>query len=591
MSAKANKKLLGSEIFCEAIAAEGVEVMFGIPGGVVLPLYDKINKYGDTIKHILPRHEQGGGFAADGYARVTGVTGVSLGTSGPGATNLITAMANSMMDSVPVIYITGQVVEDLIGTDAFQETDLMGMTMPIVKHSYFVKDAKEISRVMKEAFYIANTGRPGPVHVDITKDAWLSEAIYEAAPEMDLPGYEPQPEPASDNEIKKLDELLEEKDLRPVIIAGHGVELAVGQKELIEFSEKHNIPVVSTLLNLGNFPQGHENWAGMIGMHGDAVANYAIHDANLIIGIGCRFDDRITGKLSTFIKDTKFVHMEIDVSEIGKIVPTELPLPGDLKQTLERANKLLENHKFPEWWKQIEQWKKEHGFLDFTINPENDTDKLSQARIVKMLSDITEGEAIVAADVGRHQMWLGRFYRFKNTNSHLSSGGLGSMGYGLPAAMGAQVGEPDREVWCITGDGGFKMNMQELGTLAEYNLPVKVAIMEDRSLGMVRQWQNLLFKGNLSHSVFQNPDFVKLAESYGIPAWRAKTYEEAETAINAARATEGPALITFEVDPDEHVYPMVPPNTPLGDQALRDEDLLQDKAKKYDDDALLHGHT
>lgn len=591
MSDKANKKLLGSEIFCESIAAEGVEVMFGIPGGVVLPLYDKINKYGHKIKHILPRHEQGGAFAAEGYARVTGVTGVCLGTSGPGATNLITAMANSMMDSIPVIYITGQVVEDLIGTDAFQETDLIGMTMPIVKHSYFVKDAKDISRVMKEAFYVANTGRPGPVHVDITKDAWLSEAIYEAKPEMDLPGYQPYPDPCPDVDIKKLDSLLDNPDLKPVIIAGHGVEQAIGQKELLEFSEKHGIPVVSTLLGLGNFPQGHENWAGMIGMHGDAVANYAIHNANCIIGIGCRFDDRITGKLSVFIEGKTFVHMEIDPSEIGKIVPTKHPLPGDLKNTLDRANKMLSDHSFPDWMKQIADWKKEHGFLDFTLNPENDTDKMSQARIVKMLSDITDGEAIVAGDVGRHQMWLGRFYRFKNPNSHLSSGGLGSMGFGLPAAMGAQIGDPNREVWCITGDGGFKMNMQELGTLAEYNIPVKIAIMEDRSLGMVRQWQNLLFKGNLSHSVFTNPDFVKLADAYGIPAWRAHTYEEAEKAIRAARATEGPALITFEVDPDEHVYPMVPPNTPLGDQALCDEDLLQDKVKKYDDDALLHGHT
>ena len=426
-----NRKILGSEIFCESIAAEGVEVMFGIPGGVVLPLYDKINKFGHKIKHILPRHEQGGAFAAEGYARSTGRTGLCLGTSGPGATNLITAMANSMMDSIPVIYITGQVVEDLIGTDAFQETDLMGMTMPIVKHSYFVKDASDISRVMKEAFHIANTGRPGPVHVDITKDAWLSEAEYDATPEMDLPGYKPYPEPCSDEAIKKLDQLLADPDLKPVIIAGHGVEQAKGQKELIEFSEKHNIPVVSTLLNLGNFPQGHENWAGMIGMHGDAVANYAIHDSNLIIGIGCRFDDRITGKLSSFKEGKKFVHMEIDVSEIGKIVPTELPLPGDLKDTLTRANKLLQDHTYPAWAEQISTWKKEHGFLDFKYAIEKNSGKMNQSRIVTMLSEMTDGNAILAADVGRHHMWVGRFYRFKNPNSHLSSGGLGSMGIGL----------------------------------------------------------------------------------------------------------------------------------------------------------------
>lgn len=582
---------LGSDIFCHALHEEGVDLMFGIPGGVVLPLYDKINKYGDKIRHILPRHEQGGGFAADGYARATGKVGVALGTSGPGATNLMTAIANSMMDSIPVIYITGQVVEDFIGTDAFQETDVIGMTMPIVKHSYLVNKAADITRVVKEAFYIARTGRPGPVHIDLVKDVWFEEIPYVKAGEPHLPGYNPLPQRASDSDIRKLDEILERKDTRPIIIAGHGVEISHAQKELTEFSEKHNIPVVTTLLGMGNFPQGHENWAGMIGMHGDAVANYAVHNSNLIIGIGCRFDDRITGKLDTFKQGKTFVHIEIDPSEIGKTVPTELPLPGDVKDVLSRANNLLSNHSYKDWWEQIEKWKTKYGFLDFTVNPEARPGYLSQPRIVKMLSDITNGEAIVAGDVGRHQMWLSRFYRFKHPNSHLSSGGLGSMGYGMPSAMGAKLGKPDREVWCVSGDGGFMMNMQELGTLAEYNIPVKIAIMEDSALGMVRQWQNLLFKGNISHSDFKNPDFVKLANAFDIPAWRAKTYDEARNAIEEARKIDGPTLITFMVDPDEHVYPMVPPNTALGDQALRDEDLLKDKAHKYNEDDLLQGHT
>ena len=585
------KTLTGADLFCQALADQGVEIMFGIPGGVVLPLYDRINKYGHHIRHILPSHEQGGGFAADGYARVTGEVGVALGTSGPGATNLMTAIANSMMDSVPTVYITGQVVENFIGTDAFQETDVIGMSMPIVKHSYLVTQARDISRVVKEAFYIAKTGRPGPVHIDLVKDIWFQEAKYKSDPKMDLPGYSPIAEHCSDRDIAKLDILLEKKGVKPIIFAGHGVELSGAQAELVEFAEKHNIPVASTLLNLGNFPQGHELWAGMIGMHGDAVTNYATHDANLIIGIGCRFDDRITGKLETFIKDTTFVHMEIDPSEIGKIVPTELPLPGDVKDLLTRANKVLSNHTFPDWWDQINKWKKKYGFLDFKLNPENDKKFLSQPRIIQMLSEITNGEAIVAADVGRHQMWTGRFYRFKNPNSNLTSGGLGSMGYGLPAAMGAKLGKPDREVWNISGDGGFMMNVQELATIAEHKIPVKIAIMEDKALGMVRQWQNLLFKGNLSHSVLTNPDFVKLSESFGIPAWRAHSYKEAEKAIKEARKVDGPALITFMVDPDEHVYPMVPPNTALGDQALKDSDLLQDKAHKYDEEDLLQGHT
>ncbi len=581
----------GANLFCQALVDQGVEVMFGIPGGVVLPLYDKINSYGLQIKHILPRHEQGGGFAAEGYARSTGKVGVALGTSGPGATNLLTCLANSMMDSIPVIYITGQVVEDFIGTDAFQETDVIGMTMPVVKHSYLITQASDINRVMKEAFHLAQTGRPGPIHIDIVKDVWFQEAPYIKNPEMDLPGYQPIEQKCENEDILHLDEILSRPGLKPVILAGHGVEISGAQKELLEFSERHNIPVINTLLGLGNFPQGHDNFAGMIGMHGDAVSNMAIHNANLIIGCGCRFDDRITGKLETFVDGVTFVHMDIDPSELNKIVPTELALPGDLKDTLTRANQLLTNHKFEDWWKEINSWKEEYGFLNFKVNPENDTKLLSQARIIDMISEITNGEDMLSSDVGRHQMWLARFYRFKHPNSHFSSGGLGSMGFGLPCAMGAALGQPDRISWAISGDGGFMMNCQELATIAEYNIPVKLCIMEDCALGMVRQWQNLLFKGNISHSKFVNPDFVAFAESFGIKAWRVRTYDEARAAITEARAHNGPTLITFMVDPDEHVYPMVPPNTALGDQALSDEDLLDDKTQKYDEEDLLQGHT
>lgn len=570
-----NQLQLGSDIFCQALVDAGVEVVFGIPGGVLLPLYDKINKYGHHIKHILPRHEQGGGFAADGYARATGKTGVAIGTSGPGATNLLTSMANSLLDSVPVVYITGQVATELIGTDAFQETDIVGMSMPVVKHSYFVEHAEDVGRVVKEAFHIAGSGRPGPVHIDFAKNAWTTKAIYDSDVEMDLPGYVPLPDRCcSDQQIKELDQLLEEKDCKPVIIAGHGVSIGKAEKELIAFADQHNIPVISTLLGLGVFPQNHPLWYGMLGMHGDAVSNFAVHQASLVIAIGCRFSDRITGNMKAFTTGTKFVHMEIDPSEIGKNVPIDLPLIGGAKSTLNRANELLSDHRFDDWWAELEKLKQEHGFLDMKYCPQHDPNLLSQPRLVKMISDASEGQAIVGADVGRNQMWTARFYRFANTNSHLSSGGLGSMGYGLPAAMGAKLGKPDREVWAITGDGGFMMNVQELGTLAEYNIGVKIAIMEDSSLGMVRQWQSLLFDKNLSHSTFKNPDFVKLAESFGIPAWRVSTYEEAEKAIEEARKADGPTLITFVVDPNENVYPMVPPNTPLGDQALNDNDLL-----------------
>ncbi len=565
---------LGSEIFCEALAEEGVELVFGIPGGVLLPLYDTINKYGHKIRHILPRQEQGGGFAADGYARVTGKTGVAIGTSGPGATNLMTAIANSMMDSVPVVYITGQVVKDLMGTDAFQEVDVIGMSMPCVKHSYFVSHANEIQQVVKEAFYLANTGRPGPVHIDLAKDAWITKAVLQKDIKINLPGYNPMPEKCRDSDVKKIDELLEKDDVKPIIIAGHGVEISRAEKELLTFAERHNIPVVNTLLGLGTFPQNHPLWLGMVGMHGDAVANFATHEANLVICIGSRFDDRITGNLEAFRKNKTIVHIEIDDSEINKNVPVNLPLHGDAKRVLLIANKLLSEHKFANWWEHIEHLKEKYGFLDFTNNPIHDERFLSQPRLVKMISDATDGEAIVAADVGRNQMWTGRFYKFKHSRSHLSSGGLGSMGYSLPSAMGAKLGAPEREVWAIMGDGGFQMNMQELATIAEHNINIKIAIMEDSSLGMVRQWQNLLYKGNIAHSVLKNPDFVKIAEAFGLKGFRAENYDQAKAAIDASRAIKGPTLISFKVDPDEHIYPMVPPNTPLGEQALKDEDLI-----------------
>jgi acetolactate synthase I/II/III large subunit len=568
-----NSQQPGSEIFCDALANEGVDLMFGIPGGVVLPLYDKINRYGSKITHILTSQEQGAGFAADGYSRATGKTGVALGTSGPGATNLMTSIINSHLDSVPVVYITGQVVEELTGTDAFQETDVIGMSMPIVKHSYFVTHAKNLSRDIKESFYLAATGRPGAVHLDITKDAWITKSTFDKNPELDLPGYDPIPETSSNSDIAKLDQLLEKPNIKPIIIAGHGIEIARAQKELLEFANKHNIPVVNTLLGLGSFPQGNPLWLGMVGMHGEAVANFAVDDANLIIGIGTRFSDRILGRPSAFTEDTTFVHIDIDPSEIDKMVPADLPLLGDAKDILQRANETLSEHNYPDWWGKIQQWKDKHSFLDFKYCPETKKG-LSQPRLVKMISDATDGQAIVASDVGRNQMWTGRFYRFKNPNSYLSSGGLGSMGYGMPSAMGAKLGLPEREVWSISGDGGFMMNVQELATVAAHKIGVKMVIMEDNALGMVRQWQNLLFKGNISHTILHNPDFVKLANSFGIPAFRAETYEEAKDAIDKARAIDGPALITFQVDPDEHVFPMVPPNTPLSQQAFKDSDLI-----------------
>ncbi len=564
----------GAELFCEALIREGVDVMFGIPGGVVLPLYDYINRpeYAKHFKHILPKQEQGGGFAADGYARSTGKVGVALGTSGPGATNLLTAMENSMMDSVPVVYITGQVTDALIGTDAFQETDVIGMTLPAVKHSYFVNRASDVQVVMQAAFYIARTGRPGPVHIDFAKDVWMQTAPEITLPAVpQLPGYSERVSvAASDAAIEKIQSVLDQPDAKPIIIAGHGVELAGAEAELLAFAERHQIPVVNTILGMGCFPQAHPLWMGMLGMHGEAATNYAVAEANVVISIGSRFDDRITGRVAEFIQDTTFVHFEIDPSEVGKIVPTAVPVVGDLKVSLMQANRILGEHHYAAWWERLTALKEQYHFLQL---PEYTGSFLSQAQVVDAISRATQGQAIIGSDVGRHQMWIARYYRFAQSHSHLSSGGLGSMGYGVPAAMGAAFGNPKREVWSISGDGGFMMNVQELATLAEHHVPVHMAIMEDGVLGMVHQWQALLYDQNYSSVHLKNPDFVALAAAFGIPAWRAHTPAEMEEAIAAARAVNGPTLIAFQVDPHQNIFPMVPPNTALKDQALSAADL------------------
>lgn len=567
----------GAQLFCEALIREQVDVMFGIPGGVVLPLYDYLNRpeYAQHIKHVLPKQEQGGGFAADGYARSTGKVGVALGTSGPGATNLLTAMENSMMDSVSVVYITGQVTDVLVGTDAFQETDVIGMTLPAVKHSYYVSRAEDVPKVMQAAFYIARSGRPGPVHIDFAKDVWIQVVEESALPPLSerpyLPGYtERSDRHVTAAELMKLQTVLDQPDCRPIVIAGHGVELAGAEAELLQFAEQHNLPVVNTILGMGCFPQKHPLWYGMIGMHGEAATNYAMAQANVVISIGSRFDDRITGRVKEFVADKTFVHFEIDHSEVNKIVPTAVPLVGNLRSTLVQAAQVLSGHTYPSWWQHLQSLKQQYQFRQL---PAYNGNYLSQPMIVDAISRATDGQAIVASDVGRHQMWLARFYQFAQSRSHLSSGGLGSMGYGVPAAMGAALGNPTREVWAVVGDGGFMMNVQELATLAQLNIPVKIAVMEDKVLGMVHQWQHLLYKGNFSHVDLHNPDFSKLAKAFGIATWSVATMAEVEPAIAAARVVPGPALVVFKVDPNQNVFPMIPPNTALNDQALSPEDL------------------
>ena len=503
-------KLTGGQIVCESLIKEGVEVVFGIPGGAILPLYQTMYYY-PQIRHILTRHEEGASMAADGYARVTGKVGVCMATSGPGATNLVTGITTAQMDSVPMVAITGQVSRAAIGKDAFQETDVTGITLPVTKHNYLVMNASEIAEAIKEAFYIANTGRPGPVLVDIPKDVFTETAEFHYPDSVDLPGYKPVMDghPA---QVKRAAQLIAEAK-RPVILAGHGVIISRGYDELRELAEKAQIPVITTLLGRSSFPDDHMLFVGMPGMHGVAYASLAIDEADLVIALGMRFDDRITGKISAFAPNAKVIHVDIDPAEIDKNVHADVPIVGDLARVLRQMNQIVQPATHPEWLKRIDELKQEHPSLRI-----RETDKLLPQYVVRDLREATQGNAIVVTGVGQHQMWAAQHYACTEANSFITSGGLGSMGFEVPAAMGAQVGKPDRVVWSICGDGGFQMTMCELATIVENNIPVKFAIFNNGYLGMVRQWQEIFYqKDYFSTHYTGNPDFVKLAEAFGMP--------------------------------------------------------------------------
>ena len=545
-------KLTGGQIVCESLIKEGVDVVFGIPGGAILPLYQTMYYY-PQIRHILTRHEEGASMAADGYARVTGKVGVCMATSGPGATNLVTGITTAQMDSVPMVAITGQVSRAAIGRDAFQETDVTGITLPVTKHNYLVMNASEIAEAIKEAFYIANTGRPGPVLVDIPKDVFTETADFHYPDSVDLPGYKPVMDghPA---QIKRAAQLIAEAK-RPVILAGHGVIISRGYDELRELAEKAQIPVITTLLGRSAFPDDHALFVGMPGMHGVAYASLAIDEADLVIGLGMRFDDRITGKISAFAPNAKVIHVDIDPAEIDKNVHADVPIVGDLARVLKQLNQIVQPETHPEWLKRIDELRQDHPSLRI-----RETDKLLPQYVVRDLCEATEGSAIVVTGVGQHQMWAAQHYAHKESNSFITSGGLGSMGFEVPAAMGAQVGQPDRVVWSICGDGGFQMTMSELATIVENNIPVKFAIFNNGYLGMVRQWQEIFYqKDYFSTHYTGNPDFVKLAEAFGIHGIRVNRREESIEAIREAMAHPGPVLVDFMVEDEENVYPMIPP--------------------------------
>ena len=546
-----SKLLTGSQIVCEALLKEGVSVVFGIPGGAILPLYGVLSQY-PNLRHILSRHEQGAAHAADGYARSTGTVGVAFATSGPGATNLVTGLATAMMDSVPIVAITGQVGRAAIGTDAFQETDITGSTLPVTKHNYLVMRADDLGKTIHEAFHIARTGRPGPVLIDIPKDVFTESGEYYPDAPIDLPGYR-VPGKAEETQITAAAELINAAQ-RPVILAGHGVVLSRSFDELREFAEKAQIPVVTTLLGISSFPEDHVLSTGFPGMHGMAYASLAIDQADLIINFGSRFDDRIVGDSKRFSTGSKKIHVDIDPAEINKSIRVDVPVVGNIKDVFEQLIPEVKSTTHVEWLQHIEHLKAEHPSLRI---PESD--RLMGQHVVKALSDVTQGEAIITTGVGQHQMWAAQHYQFKNANSWLSSGGSGTMGYEVPSAIGAQVGNPDSLVWSICGDGGFQMTMMELATAAENSLPVKYAILNNNHLGMITQWQAFFYNEDYQAETYSgNPDFVKLAEAYGIKGIRVTKQDELESAINEANNHDGPVVVDFVIEKVDDVYPMIP---------------------------------
>jgi acetolactate synthase-1/2/3 large subunit len=560
---------IGADVLCEALLHQGVDVFFSYPGGVILPLYDVLGDYPE-LRHVLVRHEQGGAHAADGYARVTGRVGVCMGTSGPGATNLVTGIGTALLDSVPMVAITGNVPSALIGKDAFQEIDINGITLPMTKHNYLVRDADELPRVIAEAFHIARSGRPGPVHIDITKDALQQETRAEHPSEDEviagLPGFRPNMEGHGRQLKTAATEIANAK--RPVILAGHGVLHAEAWDDLKAFAEKTSIPVAWTLLGIGAMDETHPLAYGFMGMHGWKHVNRAIQSADLLIAIGMRFDDRVTGNVRTYAPYARIIHVDIDPAEIGKNVAVEVPIVGDAKRVLQALTPMVPETPLQERREYLDQlavWRRDSEASSWHGSGAWRDGVLSADYVIERIGELTDHQATYVADVGQNQMWLARYAGFRNPNSHVSSGGLGTMGFSVPAAMGAALGRPDRETWAITGDGGFQMTFQELMTLVADDIPVKIALLDNKKLGMIRQWQEIIYAGNYHSANLPGPDFAKLADAFGIPAFRARTPGEVDDVIRAAQAVPGPALTWFEIAEEQNVFPMMPAGKGLSD--------------------------
>lgn len=556
--------LTGAEIILECLLREGVEVMFGYPGGAILPTYDAMTKY-PQIHHVLVRHEQGAAHMADGYARATGKVGVAIATSGPGATNLVTGLATAMMDSSPVVCITGQVPRPAIGTDAFQETDVTGVTLPVTKHNYLVSDIHELAYTIREAFHIARTGRPGPVLVDVPKDVQNEKIEFEYPEgEIRLPGYRP-PSLASDVDVAAACELINQSE-RPIILAGHGIIMSGATQQLRELAESAQIPVSLTLLGKGAIPEDHPLVLGMMGMHGQASSNLAIQEADLLIALGMRFDDRVTGNTKTYATKARKIHIDIDPSEINKNVKVDVGIAGDVRTVLSQILAGVKPNRHQEWLNRIRDWQEDSDERDILKTYEGD--RLLGAQVINDLWRFTGGDVITVTDVGQHQMLEAQYYPHRRPSTMITSGGLGTMGFGVPAAIGASFGRPDEEVWAIVGDGGFQMTMCELATARQENANINIAIINNGFLGMVRQWQEIFYEERYSQTPMFSPDFCKLAEAFGIPSMRVTERSQVEQSVQFARSIQGPVLIEFVVQKEEMVYPMVPAGADL-DKMIR----------------------
>ena len=559
-------KVKGAKILLSALKKEGVDTIFGYPGGVLLDIYDELYKQKD-IKHYLVRHEPGAAHAADAYASVSGKVGVCLATSGPGATNLVTGIANAHMDSIPIVALTGQVSTNAIGKDSFQEADITGITLPITKHNFLVKDTKDLAQIVKEAFYIAKSGRPGPVLIDIPKDVSQGLIEHKLHDKVKIPSYNPTYK-GNIKQIKTAADMIA-KAKKPVILAGGGLVLSDSAKELQTFVKKTSIPVITTLMGIGIFPGTDPLSLGFVGMHGSAYANYALAGCDLVIAMGTRFSDRVTGKLSTFIPNAKIIHIDIDPAEIGKCVLPTIPIVGDVKQVLKDLNPLAKAPAIKPWLDQIQKWKK-----NYPLSYKKNTKKLYPQFVVEEINRLTKGKAIITTEVGENQMWAAQFIKKIKPRHFVTSGGLGTMGFGFPAAIGAQIAAPDKLVIDIAGDGSLQMNIQELGTLVRFDLPVKIAILNNGYLGMVRQWQELFYGKRYSETDLitgGNPDFVKVAEAYGVLGLRASNEKEAKDILQKGINHKGPVLMDFVVEPEANVFPMVPAGGML-DKMIMEED-------------------